>query len=307
MKREPMQVVVWCGGSTDEWRQAGHDGPPSLLRVVDRPMVQHVIESIADAGCRYLHLVCDEQHAAVAEFAGTGTRWGVDLFTWRVTDLAPGGALRVGLSGVPVLFGTATTLPLQEDGLLRAGHGNVRIVAGPGHAWTGWSHVDAATWPDLTWVLTRDGGIEPVSPVPMPPVGAPHLLDVRTPAGLLASEALLLDGIVPGLELAGRQVQPGVWIGRGATIHASANLVAPVHIGPRAHVGAHADVGPYVVLGAGCVVDQGTALRHASVVAETYLGPELDIVASVVGNRRVIDTHHGAVVPVSDRSLLDCL
>ena len=304
-----MNTVLWCGGTTEAWREAGCDGPACLRPLVDRPMVQHVIERLVDAGHSTFHLLCDEHQPALEQALGNGVRWGATFSYWRGTALANNALLRTLAGTGPVLFGTAATMPVHERALLAdAGAGVTLFVTAAEHAWTGWAWMDAETVAACasTLPLTR-------APEPACPRGAfsnadvEHLIDVRTPAALLASEALLLQGAIPDLELTGRQPEPGIWIGRGATVHASARLIAPVHVGPRAHVGAHAQVGPFVVVGEGSVVEHGTVLRRASISPGNYVGPDLDVDSAVAVGRMLVDTRLGVTVEVADRFLMDRL
>lgn len=303
-----MNAVLWCGGTTPNWREAGCNGPACLLPLVDRPMVQHVVEQLVDAGYTSFHLLCDDSRPAVERALGDGSRWGARFAYWHAFDSSAPTLLPRFLDSGSALFAAAATMPLDERALTADDGKQVLFMNGTMPHWTGWSRLSRQAVAECTASLQSMTAPEPA----MPPgafaaIVVERVLDVRTPRAMLSSQALLLQGAVPNLELTGRQPERGVWIGRGASVHPSARLIAPVHVGSRARIGAQTEIGPFVVVGEGSLVDRGTVVRRASIAAGNYVGPDLDVDSSIAVGRMLIDTRLGVAVEVADRFLMDRL
>jgi hypothetical protein len=102
----------------------------------------------------------------------------------------------------------------------------------------------------------------------------------------------------------GRELRPGVWVGRGARIHHNARLLAPAFIGAFCHV--HD----------GAVITRGSSLEHhaeldcaavvdnSSLLPYTRVAAGLDVEQSVVGFRQVYSLQHKITVDVEDTHLI---
>jgi hypothetical protein len=102
----------------------------------------------------------------------------------------------------------------------------------------------------------------------------------------------------------GRELRPGVWVGRGARIHHDARLLAPAFVGAFCHV--HD----------GAVVTRGSSLEHhaeldcaavvdnSSLLPYTRVAAGLDVEQSVVGFRQVHSLQHRITVDVEDSHLI---
>ncbi|MGE5588920.1 MAG: sugar phosphate nucleotidyltransferase [Clostridia bacterium] len=93
----------------------------------------------------------------------------------------------------------------------------------------------------------------------------------------------ILSGAV-NIDIPGREVSPGVWVGEGAEIHRAATLLAPVLIGRGARVGPGVRVGPYSVIGDNCVVDEGAHVFQSVIWNNTRVGREATLNDCVVGS-----------------------
>jgi hypothetical protein len=102
----------------------------------------------------------------------------------------------------------------------------------------------------------------------------------------------------------GRELRPGVWVGRGARIHRDARLLAPAFVGAYCHV--HD----------GAVITRGSSLEHhaeldcaavvdnSSLLPYTRVAAGLDVEQSVVGFRQVHSLQHKITVDVEDTHLI---
>lgn len=113
--------------------------------------------------------------------------------------------------------------------------------------------------------------------------------DLGTAERYLAANADVLGDRVPRARFHGVDpradhdlfAEPGVWLGRGATIAPGAALHAPVLLGAGARVEAGATVGPSVVVGARGVVAAGATVRRAVLWDGTALAPGEELVDAV--------------------------
>jgi len=114
--------------------------------------------------------------------------------------------------------------------------------------------------------------------------------------GLMAKNAIRPYGI---------EHKPGIWLGRRARVHPKARLVAPAYIGAHAKVRASALITRGSVVEHHAEVDCGTVVENSTVLPYTRLGAGLDVMHSVVGNRRLAHVLRGVEVEISDEKFVD--
>lgn len=110
-----------------------------------------------------------------------------------------------------------------------------------------------------------------------------------------------LDGKVR-LNIPGRRVRKGVWLGEGAQIHPEADLKAPCVVGAGAKVAKGAVVGPHTVVGDGSTVGRKAGLINCILWNDVSVGANVHLSNCIIGQGgRVSDditTYEGAVLNV---------
>jgi len=106
------------------------------------------------------------------------------------------------------------------------------------------------------------------------------------------------------LEVPGRPVQPGVWVGEGTQIEADVLLEAPILIGAGCLIESESElIGPLIV-GDGCVIERGAVLQGVIHWDGVKAGRNSRVAGSILGRNVIV--HHGATVHedavIGDRS-----
>jgi len=132
-------------------------------------------------------------------------------------------------------------------------------------------------------------------------------LGVRTPGQVIESNGRVLRGEVPGLCFHGAEREPGVWIGRGVRVAASAQLVAPCFIGENAWIAADCTIGPDTVVGPECVIEKGTTVGSSVVASGTYLGPGLEVSDSYVRRNVLCNVRLGVEIKIAEKYVVSSM
>ncbi len=115
--------------------------------------------------------------------------------------------------------------------------------------------------------------------------------DVGTIEAYLRAHQDILDGRVQ-VDIAGFQLRPGVWLGKGAEVDPSVVIDGPAVIGDNSIVGPGAHLGSYCTLGRNLKVGENAIIERSVVHDNAYLGPGARIEGSVLG--RGADLRPGA-------------
>lgn len=121
----------------------------------------------------------------------------------------------------------------------------------------------------------------------------------------------VLDGRV-GVDIAGFELKPGVWVGEGAEIDPTAEILGPALVGDFCRIEARVKLGKYVVLGNNVILRDDVSVERAIVHDNAYVGEVSQLRGCVVGRnadmRRGVTIMEGAVLGedsfVGDRAIL---
>ena len=111
-------------------------------------------------------------------------------------------------------------------------------------------------------------------------------------------------GRFPGLIVPGRELMPGVTVGRKTRLPTSAIKGRPLFVGSRCRVAADAELMSEVVVSSDVVIDRRATVRSAVIMPHTYIGELVDIADAIVSGHMLIHVETGAVTPVTDSFLL---
>lgn len=298
--------------------------PLPLLPLVDRPFIQHLVEFLAGRGVKEFDFILRRLPGKVDAFLGDGKRWGGDFRYHAPQGPAPESvALReIALRGGrrPVLLGRADLLPPIPPEHLHGGESSLPVLFswrdpfgpgadGPGR-WTGWALLPA----ERLHTMSAHAG-EPGAEAHLPTATAGEQvwcevrrpLSVRSPAEVLAAHRAVLTREFPGLFLAGREVESGVWLGKKCRVHPTASLSPPVYVGENCMVGAGVRLGPHAVLVRDCVLDDRCTVTSSVILPGSYVGEGLELVNVIVGDKHVIDVRLGRVLRVDEDFILGSL
>lgn len=295
----PLTAILFAS-----WPAGADDRPLGaqniLLPLIDRPMLQAVVERLVHFGVQDIHVVLGDDPRPVKSFLASGSRWGC-----RVTYHQPseGEGLRGVMRRVGVkpdcdyVLTAASRVPQQRDAWPEAGDGahagRIDVWHAEGSSrWSGWGVFDG------TWLLARDIDLD------MESFEAAVLQDTSiarrySPAPLSAATHVEL------LESALRLVPRHANGRRGnCDVHPEARIVEPVYLGRQVKIGAGAVIGPNVVLGDGAFVDRRSVLRNSVIMPNTYVGESLELDRVVANGRQLAHLRLDTVLRIADRHLL---
>jgi NDP-sugar pyrophosphorylase family protein len=293
--------------------------PEPLLPLVDRPVLQHLIEYFANQGVKRFDIVLSHFPEKVEQFLGDGQRWG-SSFTFHLArdPSRPYWLLKaLNLSRPdrdPLLFGHADRIPPLALDTIRATLEGVEPLLfysrpapeGP-LQWTGWALISAEHIATLASDSDEKGLEEHLRRIApgeqsFPEVGRP--LDVSSFSSYLTAHHTILAKQFPGLLLNGREVEPGIWLSRNVVLHPTAQLFPPVYIGDNCEIGLGVKVGPDVVIGHGSVLDNHCMVTRSHILPGSYVGQHLELEDVLVDRNLLINARVGGAMKVKEVNIL---
>ena len=291
----------------------GVDGAPilserlgaCLLPLLDRPFLQHGVESLIRWGVTEIDFVLSHLPEKVEALLGTGERWGCQFRYHLVRDperpYHPLAELLAAPRSRPLIVGQAESLPLTES-LETARTTPLLFMHGmeSTKAWSGWAIVPARIRIDLP----KNASFQSVYQALKENEGAEESLEnclwIKDGTTLIAAtQTLMARGIAPLLHTA-REVEAGVWLSRDVGIHPAAQITPPVYIDEECRIGKKAHIGPYTVLGKGCVVDEKSRIKNSVILPGSYIGKELSLTACVVDKNCLTNTVIDSEIIISE-------
>jgi carbonic anhydrase/acetyltransferase-like protein (isoleucine patch superfamily) len=127
---------------------------------------------------------------------------------------------------------------------------------------------------------------------------------IGSAAALYRANLDVVAGRFPGLVLTGRELMPGVRIGRKSVVPTRAIEGAPVFVGARCWIATKAELMSDTVVSSDSVIDSRAILRRALVMPHTYVGALVEISDAIVSGNLVIHIDTGTHARVSDQFLL---
>ncbi len=115
--------------------------------------------------------------------------------------------------------------------------------------------------------------------------------DVGTTAAYLKAHEDILDGKVQA-DVAGFELRPGVWVGKGTSIDPSVRIDSPSFIGENCTIDRDTVLGAYTTVGANTQVEERAELQRSVIGENSYLGPAVRVEGAVLG--RSCDLRVGA-------------
>jgi hypothetical protein len=293
------------------------DGGLQLHRVlhplVDRPVIQHAVESLVRQGITDIDVLLAVDPEQIEEFLGDGTRWGINLRYFLTFDpTRPFEPLkhvafqphdRVAIMRADLFYPGSLQL-LTKDGT-RIPAAYTRVL-GDSTDWAGLAvitpdHIEKLSSAS-SFSVFRDKLLAACE-ISGRQVGVPEEIDASTYENLLKSQRKALKGQFTDLTRI-RRGSDGITLGRNVSIHSAAVIRPPVYIGDHTQIGAGAEIGPNVVISNECVIDDETTIRNSLILPKTSVGEGLELCDLVADGKRMVNVRLGATLNVPDDFLI---
>lgn len=288
----------------------------ALLPLGDRPVLQHIIESLVTQGITTIELIVSHVPEKVEALFGNGDRWGCVLrYHLAAQPERPYRSLKIisALKSEPWVLVHAERYPCVSFGPAPSDK-PVLFCGPPGEGetsakrWGGTALFPAkvveeafasCTPEELQQHFDQMAAKEPESVVT-----TDDWIDASTPAHLLESQTRLLSGKLGNLMISGNERQPGIWLSRNVAIHPSVQLVAPLYVGPNCRLNSGVRVGPNTVISGDCIIDTNTTIEDSLVIEGSYVGEALELNEAVVAHNLLVNIRLDASARMSENFLL---
>jgi hypothetical protein len=107
-----------------------------------------------------------------------------------------------------------------------------------------------------------------------------------------------------GIRPVGNEVEPGIWLGDGARIERSANVLAPAYIGANSWVRSSCAISGASAVEKQCEVDCATSVGDCCILPGTYLGMGLNVSNAIVGVGKLFHLGRGVELEMNDGRLI---
>ncbi len=275
--------------------------PAELHLVGDRSWLQRQLETCVDGGVHKIEVVLCNLPQKTQESLGNGERWGCKIeYTLAQDPNLPCRALRARSQFPDWLWFLHGQWLLQQP-LPLAEEGTPQLLVTEDGQWAGAAWIPGETVRELVNTPHSEVGAKLMELIEGGRSTVKALQLSTTHSLLVANQYFLQSADWPR---AGRESEPGLWIGRDVALHPTVELIQPVYIAAHCRVGYGVKLGPNVVIGNNVVIDSATSVSESVVFSGCYLGSGLDISNSLVDHQRLILAESDFEVHVSDPVIL---
>lgn len=310
-----MRAILFAATEPDSMQMMSARNPLALFHLLDRPVLQVIIEYLIEQGVSSFDLVLNHQPEAIEAYFGDGQRWGSEIRYHLCKDPTHPyqvlHTLTLAEHEGTVLIGHIGTLPtLPEPGLP---HFDPTVVtrfvevasseeATPG--WTGWALVPPQAWAQLPRQAEYSQLASLLEAAAHTDVPCAQLLRFDNYPSLLRANTAALSGNLSPLQPLGQLIEPGVWISRNVMLHPTAKITPPIYIGENCRVGANVQLGPNAVIGSNSILDTGSIVVEAMVMRDSYIGEGLELDGVIVDKNLLVNTRLAIETHVTEQFLL---
>lgn len=286
----------------------------SLLPFVDRPVLQHCVETAVRCGALRVDVIASESMPEIRELLGTGERWGMTLRIQSVADASGWkSAVRTSCLGTDpesqvLILSTHKLIPDLHQQMNKQDSDD-RIWMTDDGQWAGSAIVHTASLlkqlarchdhtagPSRFFAELVEGGLINS--------GFSSSLSMFPAKDLLSSQQRVLTGEFPVLTQHLKTAEPGIWIGRNTRIHPTATLIAPVMIGSNSDIDKETCIGPNAVIGSNTIILRETFAADCHVLPFSSVGEDLCLQNCLVDPSCIHNTAIGATLGIHDQVLV---
>lgn len=143
-------------------------------------------------------------------------------------------------------------------------------------------------------------------------IGLKHLVfsstfdyhSIRTLNDYINVNRAILDGKFSGINIPGKEIKKGVWIGRQTFIHPGAKIIPPVLIGDNCSIRKSVTLEDCTTIGDYVIVDTDAHIKRSTIYEKTYIGTNTEITDSIVRKNSIFNASSMANLYVSDDSII---
>jgi serine acetyltransferase len=292
-------------------RSQGHGQPwagiqHEMLEFFDRPLLQHAVEQMVQAGVTHCVLITEDTSAVMRRW-GTGERWGC---TFSAIPPAAITSLLIGLGSNNLMVGRGDCIPcVQGASLQMESVGQTQLVfreiqagALKERAFMGWAITQPQVLLEQCFATFGPEGLLAVRNTKAIHI---HLcMTSDSPKAFLRSQELVLDASESTPFFHGMQIRPNVWAARNVIMHARTRTIGKVYLGENVRIGPNVTlVGPVVVC-RDSAIDTNSILADACIQPGIYVGRGMALQHNIVLLDSIIGTGQGIATHVEDRTKL---
>lgn len=326
------QAIILAAGEGQRLKPFTKLVPKVMLPIAGKPILQYVVEALADNGVRRIVMVVGYHKEHVQDYFGAGQVWGVEIeYVTQPKQLGVAHALKQGraladdrffvIAG-DNLIGRETIAPLirtAPNALLVKPHEDtarykaVLIEEGwvrefrPDSARAAGGPIDIGAYAFTRDVFDFIGDEVSLIPVmrKMIAAGLPIAAvetggfwqDAVYPWDILKLNDMVLSRMTPtlgGTLEKGCQMRGLVSVGEGTVIHPNCYVVGPVVIGEDCEIGPDVCIFPSTSIGNNVVISPFSVIRNSCIGDNVSIGPMASITDSIIASGTVIGSHFAA-------------
>jgi hypothetical protein len=292
-------------------RPQGHGKPwagiqPEMLEFFDRPLLQHAVEQMVQAGVTHCVLITEDTSAVMRRW-GTGERWGCTFSAIPPTAIT---SLLIGLDSSNLMVGRGDCIPcIQGAALHTEAVGQTQLIFHETqvgslreHAFTGWAITQPQVLLEQCFATFGPEGLLSAGNTRL--VNVPLCMTSDSPQAFLKSQELVLEASQSTPFFYGMQIRPEVWAARNVTMHARTKTIGKVYLGENVRIGPNVTlVGPVVVC-RDAAIDANSILTDTCVQPGIYVGRGMALQHNVVMADSIIGIGQGSPTRIQDKMKL---
>lgn len=328
-----MKAIILPVGNTDAMSPLTTWMPEFLIPVVNKPIVEHLIELLVRHNIRDIILVLKHMPYETEQYFGAGERWGANIsYSLEKEYKGIGPSLGRISSRLDELFlclpcNIITNVDISD--LVRAhekGYSNITVskktkknnslvdLRSDKIKKTEGFYPFIMTPKALSGLLTSPGATKCLNDIISSLTAQGLSLNayyssyaLRTIHSLddyLKVNRLVLKDEFSGIVIPGRQSQADIWVGRQTKIHPDVKIVSPSLIGSRCNIHSGTIIGGGTIIGDNVIVDREVLIEGSVILGNTYVGSHTEIRDSVIRKNAMIDVPRLLNVYVGDNFIL---
>ncbi len=327
-----MKSIIFPTDKFDNLSSLTAHVPEYLLPIVNKPIVEHLVELMVRNGIKDINVVVRHMPDEVKEYFGNGERWGADITYLQNQECCGTGDIFDHISS-----------DQNESFLCLSGN----IVTNLDVSDLVKTHVESRT--DMTISLQSKTDNSPVSILPGKTESTKEIspfiitsqvlsqilldgedLDIKNVVIALSDMDLLvnvhsssydfkgiqsvedywmsnkqiLNGRFKGIIIPGKQRQDGIWSGRRTSIHSNVKMKSPLLIGDCCEIRKNVSIEKDTIVGNSVLLDHDASVSDSVIFGNTYVGPQTEIKASIVWKKYLLNVSRMVKTFVTDDFIL---